>query len=87
MTTPQKVRYLRYASSFVVAAYCQYASFLRIRRPGSRTFYEAARFDAFYRIIKYGKALSFDSSASVTQQILAGIGLRVKVYNKDLVAG
>ncbi len=33
LTEPKKVRYLRYASSLVTAAYRKYASFLGIRKP------------------------------------------------------
>ena len=33
LTASQKVQLLRYASSFVIAAYCKYASFLKIRKP------------------------------------------------------
>ncbi len=32
-TVPKKVRYRRYASSLVIAAYGQYASFIGIRKP------------------------------------------------------
>jgi len=32
LTASQKVQLLRYASSFVIAAYCKYASFLKLVR-------------------------------------------------------
>jgi hypothetical protein len=33
LTALSKVEGLRYASSFVIAAYCKYASFFKIRKP------------------------------------------------------
>jgi hypothetical protein len=51
LTALSKAERLRYASSFVIAAYCKYDSFLKLRKPCIWTFYCAVQLMTFYEFI------------------------------------
>jgi hypothetical protein len=52
LTALSKAEGLRYASSFVIAAYCMYASFLKIRKPCIWSFLLYRSIFDFYEFIK-----------------------------------
>jgi hypothetical protein len=59
LTALRKVEGLRYASSFVIAAYCKYASFLKIRKPCIWSFLLCRLSFDFLRVYQYLQMYSY----------------------------